>query len=134
MWLCSTFYVFEEIAETVHRGLLELGLDSVRSYCSDLFARCATSIGVDGRQVRWTTLCVGTVDHGAHTRPCSVAGHPLCLTQAVVIPVHQLIGAWRSEGGRCCATGSARSRHKYVRGGVACALRLVLSPLNRASY
>lgn len=49
----STRTVLDDIAETVHRGLLELGYDSQRSYCASLFSRCLTPLGVEYRKVRY---------------------------------------------------------------------------------
>jgi hypothetical protein len=48
---CRAFRVFKHVAETVHFGLLELGLDSTLSYCDDIRTRCLTPLAVDNRQV-----------------------------------------------------------------------------------
>ena len=49
--------VFNDIAETVHQGLLELGLDSIRVTCVDILTRCATELALDDRRVRSVALC-----------------------------------------------------------------------------
>ena len=64
----SSLDVFGDVADTVHHALLELGMDSVRTVCPDLFARCLTDLGLEYRQVSFKAVT------GTLTKTCSAAG------------------------------------------------------------
>lgn len=55
--LSSTFPIFEDMARSVHEGLLALGHESQRRDCADLRSGCGVGADVLDTQVRLHGLC-----------------------------------------------------------------------------
>ena len=54
---CRNVETFEEIAATVHQGLLDLGVDAILVHCPSLVDLCTTPAFLDHRRV---CACVGS--------------------------------------------------------------------------